>query len=1290
MAKQKNNPKHRDHKKVAGGILAAALALMVVVATQVGDTNTDLFKAQTAGDCSTMGMGYWWNGTSCQPPSGGGGSYTPPPGDTYVAPTTISCSSLNGANVSVSECDAADQRRDACASPSVWNGSNGGSCTAPAAPAPTTTTTGGSASSYVTDATCNGAGYFWSMTRGQCYSTQADKQAAEGTSTYSGSTYSGSGGAYPAGTCSDGRAYPAGNGYPPCSTTSGSTYSGSTYSGAVDTVDACTHRYGTDGRPGVWYAASSTCSVAPGTSNTNTATQNWLNKRVIWNSLGVESMVCDNAPQAEIDARKLVVKDLKPSMIVWPNGSDCSKTDKRAGFPEKGDGTNTTWSGASGTSGTWSGASGTSGWTSGMASGYQGGAGQYISKDSCDKAGYFWGTNSRWCYNNRADLDMGEKNAGTNYMTSGTSGWASGSTDTARQESECSKSGGFWVAGTVAGGYNNGYCKYDKFDDNKVYTQTNNNQYDNQWRDPASYGSDPEGCRNAGFFYDDERSDCFPSQHDIYGLGDMVPTTWGPPMTGGFQPPFMNFGPGTDGQYFNEGNFMPPTYNAEELTRSYAQYGFGEDNYQFDKFQIDWNADYQGPAIQNRKQEVNRVKREGKEKLREINQFEKEFERSKARSGGNAVCPAIANASAALSTAKAVVELMTNATEETIEQALNAQGQLFGNWENPDGIWNTVMQAIQGTHQCEQLAQMQKETGRELKQMAKEMGKVRNAELKAELQGYYDTFSDIVSNIGSYVDFAACDGVAYCDPMEEVRWRMDELRMNFWDLMREQQDEFQYDDVCGNFEMIREHLSTATDIPANILKKASGMLNRGVAYCEAGNIDAATGILGEFEIMKRQFDDGGGEDEGFRTRDAVDYMKEAIALEYEDGEGLDVEDLVAKITEKLENEFFSRMQTAVQAAVDRVTQEYTLKIAQLESDFAGRLAEFQAASLDNTNIANFDSELKDAIIESKSEVTEAVGDLDKVLVAFEKEEVEIPAEVEEQITEIYEFATVHNMTEEAASEFRAEIDAGTNELIIAFQEDPQAAVEVLAEVVAEIRDEGERIYAEDKGRQLENGMLSFGDLHGMEDDWKFGYATAAKNMGFVNGDVDPVTGDKVMNAGADTNWAVALTMTARAAAGGEENIPNEVDLANPVVREMPDWAQAPVTYLLNEDRMEADALRDLYSNSNPGDDITRVELMGVLYDALDLPVEDIDLSFPDVSGLSDAEMAATRALVGAGIVNGEGDGSLNPDGTTNRAALAKMLIGSQKLAISAGTVAIPTSGGNLPVPEEEVEDVPTI
>ncbi|MEK7720291.1 MAG: hypothetical protein AAB347_11940, partial [Bacteroidota bacterium] len=352
---------------------------------------------------------------------------------------------------------------------------------------------------------------------------------------------------------------------------------------------------------------------------------------------------------------------------------------------------------------------------------------------------------------------------------------------------------------------------------------------------------------------------------------------------------------------------------------------------------------------------------------------------------------------------------------------------------------------------------------------------------------------------------------------------------------------------------IREDLSGDTNIPEDALAAASSLLNEGVAYCENGDINGAVKVLDRMKRMKDKFEGRGGEDMEF-GRDAQSYMREAAELEFSDGE-IDIDALMAKIEER----FLSKIETAVQIAVDRVTQAFTLKIAQLESELASRLADVQAKALNNVSIGFEGSELKDVIVEAKTDVMNAVTDFDNVLVAFEEENIEIPAAVQDQIQDIYEFATVRNLTEDAAQDLKAEIDAVTNTVVVAFQKDPEAAVEVLADVLPALAEEATRIYEEDKDAQLEQGILAFGDLHGQEDDWYTGWATAAKNDGFLNGQV--VNGERVMNADAATNWAEGLTMTARMMAGGEGNIPNEVDLSNPVIREMPDWAQPAATYL---------------------------------------------------------------------------------------------------------------------------------
>ncbi len=187
-----------------------------------------------------------------------------------------------------------------------------------------------------------------------------------------------------------------------------------------------------------------------------------------------------------------------------------------------------------------------------------------------------------------------------------------------------------------------------------------------------------------------------------------------------------------------------------------------------------------------------------------------------------------------------------------------------------------------------------------------------------------------------------------------------------------------------------------------------------------------------------------------------------------------------------------------------------------------------------------------------------------------------------------------------------------------------------------------------------------------------GWATAAKNEGFVNGQV--VNGERVMNANASTNWAEGLTMTARLVAGGEENIPNEVDLSNPVVREMPVWAQPAATYLINQDFISPDQLAGIYGNNNAGDPMTRIEMMEIVAGALDMQAGG-EVDFPDDNSLDSDAQAAVSALVNAGVVGGEANGNLNPDGFLNRAAFAKIIIGAQDVAGNAN-LPDPTGGFN--------------
>ncbi len=960
MSKHKQSPRSRHHKNIVGGILAAALALTIVVAAQLGGADTSQFAADMASDCfmaggswsastnfcqmpggvytapvtdcASMGAGYWWNGTSCQSPAAAPiTNYTAPTMDT--AQMQAGCVAGGGTWMGISAMPS-------CQMPTYTSGSsncgagfywNGTACVSNTSTA--TTCSGGqywngnACVSSTTGTSCP-SGQWWVSAMNSCQSSTAtvcpsgqwmcgngqcsvnNVCPTSGTTSSCGAGYWWNGtscqinsaaAAYPVGTCANGTAYPAGTGMPPCGYATGTTQYGTAYS--AGNCNGVAYPAGTGTPP----CGSTTGGNQYGPSPEETAC---MTKPLSWWDYSTKA--CKTMSATEIETMKKGC--LNAQGAVWdPTAVPPAPTCK---MPNA-----TTW----------------------PITTYP-----VETVDNCKNKGGTWNASSSTCT------------------------WPSYNTDTQ---------------------WNNDMQPYD--------TTT-----------------------------------------DKYGFNNIMPMYqgFGPQGMSGQQAP-MPFGPGMQNGFFTDGNFAPPTWDAQQLTEQYSEYGFDQNNYEFDKYQIDWNQEYQGPQMkaQDRTRELKRIQKDGNRQSREIAQFEKELENAKGRSGGNNACPAIANASAGLSNAKAVVELMTGATEDTLEQAMNAQGQLYGNKET-QGIWNDVMQAVQGSHQCEQLSQMQKDGGREVKQMTKESSRVKDAETKAFLQSVLTEFSNVVNNLGDY--YQPCDGgYGPCDPMEEARYAMDDLRMKFWDTMREQQDQFQYDDVCSNFDMIREELSAADDIPEFVLAKVSGLLNRGVAYCADGNIDGARKILGEMDRMKREFEGRGDFEGGMEFgRDAQDYMRDAAELEFSDGE-LDIDALMARMEEL----FLSKMESAVQAAVDRVTQQFALKIAQMESKFADILAASQVASLDN--ISKFNSAVRDTILESKTEVADAVADFDTVLVAFEGENIEIPAAVQAQIQDIYEFATVRNLTEDASQELKAEIDAVTNQVVIAFQENPEAAVELLVEFV---------------------------------------------------------------------------------------------------------------------------------------------------------------------------------------------------------------------------------------------------
>ncbi|OGJ43062.1 hypothetical protein A3I58_02035 [Candidatus Peregrinibacteria bacterium RIFCSPLOWO2_02_FULL_39_10] len=219
MKKHRNCKKYHGHKKIVGGIVAAALAFTMVVGSQLGAVNPSQLATDMASDCSAAGGS--WSVDFCQMPSGGT-TYTQPTNITCpdgstvpsgsTCPTsgtttgTIWCNSL-ARQATTAECNAADQAAGttysgttgtysggtgtSCGSGQWWDNMTY-SCKSSTDYSGTTGTwsggTGGAGSTYVTQPTCQSAAYFWSYSTNKCYTTQVEKTAAE---TAMGTTYSG-------------------------------------------------------------------------------------------------------------------------------------------------------------------------------------------------------------------------------------------------------------------------------------------------------------------------------------------------------------------------------------------------------------------------------------------------------------------------------------------------------------------------------------------------------------------------------------------------------------------------------------------------------------------------------------------------------------------------------------------------------------------------------------------------------------------------------------------------------------------------------------------------------------------------------------------------------------------------------------------------------------------------------------------------------------------------------------------------------------------------------------------
>lgn len=651
-------------------------------------------------------------------------------------------------------------------------------------------------------------------------------------------------------------------------------------------------------------------------------------------------------------------------------------------------------------------------------------------------------------------------------------------------------------------------------------------------------------------------------------------------------------------------------------------------------------------------QDLQRIQKDGANMAKQLQRRQKELDDIVKRIGSTGDMTAVNEAKTAIAAAQPLVDAMVNATADTLDQARTAQNQLFGNEDSNSGIWRTIDTAMQKAHMQQGISQMQQNMDRQLAEMTKQLSRVTDAATKTQL-------TDIITQLKALKpDFTSCESgdnggdMGNCDAMQNYQDSVESLSQKFWDIMQSQNEDMKQTDVCGRFDKIRQGISNAeNNIPASMIEKVKALLDQGTGFCSSGDVDSASRILDQLFQLKRQNDSMQNSDnknpndqtdlssiKGFDNLNMDAALKQAL--------GSDVSPEVLDRVKALLN-------SQISAAIDTLNQQLALKMARMQTQFDSKVADMQKNSLANVN-TGFSGSVRDGIMRSKTDLADAYAPLDKIVSQIESQNVEIPADLKNTLQSIYEFVTVRNFTADGANKVRAEIDTLTT--AVSASADANAEVAVLTTEAPKALSAIQSIYNDDQSKQLSDGILKFKDLSAHEGDWYTSALNGAASNCIVSGKTNP-DGTKIADANGTTSWAEALTMIRRATTGCSGKTTTEVDDSNTIVRGMPDYAKAPVTYLIQSGKIDKDTLARIYGNHKASDSISRIEMMEVVYKVFNIPASDTSIlsKFSDAAGLSDSAKEAASALINAGIVQGEGSGDLNPNGTLNRAAFAKIM-----------------------------------
>lgn len=689
-----------------------------------------------------------------------------------------------------------------------------------------------------------------------------------------------------------------------------------------------------------------------------------------------------------------------------------------------------------------------------------------------------------------------------------------------------------------------------------------------------------------------------------------------------------------------------------------------------DQFKVNLDQNYDFGKV-NAKNEVKRLKNLGAKILSEVTRMQKEEERSIKRAGGLTTCPPIATAQAALSSVKAVGELLKNVTEDNVTDALSAEKQLGfgggmggqgpmmqgqqggfgggfggpqGNFGGPQGgfgggqynqsfgpqaskdyltaqayndmgsafnpedsLWMKAQQAHGQTFMCEGLAHLQSETERFVKEIKSVSKQTKDANLLAKFVAL-ETKVRADSDI-SKINFA--DVQQGEDPMSDIMMAMQDNRMEFDDLRQEAMHAGEKGKICDNVTEASTMLPNFKDsISEEEYAFAKVLVNSALDACKTGDIDSARDYLEELFSL-------GDGNNNITSYDTKQFSKDQA--------------------EKLAGDLTAKQLAALTARLDDLTAQLSQANKQIEllsgkvADFATNFALTAAPTVDTkavfTNIAQLPDVAQTKIIDNIEPVLAAAGDASAALF----DEAQLSSGTKAQFDALVNKVVASGLTDNAQKAIVAELD---KVVAYATTTDTTNVTEKKAletEVKSFITNAGRVVDGITPADRVKDGIAPTTDVTNMKV-WYFAPITEAMERKFVSGNPDgTMTPEKQMNGAEMTCMAARAVLGASAIAAAPTTAIAGVT--------GPAWANQCFNALSNSG-VDVDGMRNALNGSLAGT-VARKDAAEFIYA---IKGDEIPAAGTTVSGVADsaklatlstAEQTAIAALNADGILTGK-------------------------------------------------------